>query len=98
MSVAATIRDKLTERFAPLRLEIIDESHHHAGHAGARPEGETHFAVTVVAAAFAGLNRVARQRLVYQTLADELASRVHALSLTTLAPDEDVPLKGLASP
>lgn len=98
MSVAATIRDKLTERFAPLRLEIIDESHRHAGHAGARPEGETHFAVTVVAAAFAGLNRVARQRLVYQTLADELASRVHALSLTTLAPDEDVPLKGLASP
>ncbi|HVC54839.1 MAG TPA: BolA family protein [Stellaceae bacterium] len=89
MSVAATIRDKLTERFAPVRLEIVDESHRHAGHAGARPEGETHFAVTVVAAAFAGLNRVARQRLVYQTLADELATRVHALSLTTLAPDED---------
>jgi len=89
VSVAATIRDKLTERFAPVRLEIVDESHRHAGHAGARPEGETHFAVTVVAAAFAGLNRVARQRLVYQTLADELATRVHALSLTTLAPDED---------
>ncbi len=85
MSVAETIRKKLTDRFAPARLVIQDESHRHAGHAGARPEGETHFAVTIVASAFAGLNRVARQRLVYETLADELATRVHALSLTTLA-------------
>ena len=89
MTVAETIRDKLTGRFAPIRLVILDESYRHAGHAGARPEGETHFAVTIVAPAFAGLNRVARQRLVYETLADELATRVHALSLTTLAPDED---------
>ena len=88
MSVADTIRDKLTDRFTPVRLDIVDESHRHAGHAGARPEGETHFAVTVVAAAFAGHNRVARQRLVYQTLAEELATHVHALSLTTLTPDE----------
>ncbi|HXC89906.1 MAG TPA: BolA family protein [Stellaceae bacterium] len=89
MTVADTIRRKLTERFEPARLHIVDESHRHAGHAGARPEGETHFAVTVVAAAFAGHNRVARQRLVYQALAEELAGRVHALSLTTLTPDED---------
>ncbi len=89
MSVAETIRGKLTDRFAPTRLVILDESHRHAGHAGARPEGETHFAVTIVAPAFAGLNRVARQRLVYETLADELATRVHALSLTTLATGED---------
>jgi len=89
MTVADTIRRKLTERFEPARLHIVDESHRHAGHAGARPEGETHFAVTVVAAAFAGHNRVARQRLVYQALAEELAARVHALSLTTLTPDED---------
>lgn len=89
MSVAETIRGKLTERLAPARLVIVDESHRHAGHAGARPEGETHFKVTVVAAAFAGQNRVARQRLVYQILADELATGVHALSLTTLAPEED---------
>jgi len=88
VTVAETIRDKLTGRFAPSRLVILDESHRHAGHAGARPEGETHFAVTIVAPAFAGLNRVARQRLVYETLADELATRIHALSLTTLAPDE----------
>ncbi len=91
MSVADTIRRKLTERFAPVRLEIIDESHRHAGHAGARPEGETHFAVTIVSAAFDGQGRVARQRLVYQTLAEELATRVHALSLTTLAPGEEKP-------
>jgi len=89
VSVAETIRDKLTARFAPTRLVILDESHRHAGHAGARPEGETHFAVTMVSPAFAGLNRVARQRLVYETLAGELASGVHALSLTTLAADED---------
>ncbi len=88
MTVVETMRHKLSQRFSPIRLDIIDESHRHAGHAGARPEGETHFAVTIVSAAFAGLNRVARQRLVYQALAEELANRVHALSLTTLAPDE----------
>ena len=89
MSVAETIRQKLTARFAPVRLEIEDESQRHAGHAGARPEGETHFSVTLVSAVFIGESRVARQRLVYQTLAAELATRVHALSLTTLTPDED---------
>jgi len=88
MSVADTIRQKLTLRLAPSRLDIVDESHRHAGHAGARAEGETHFALTIVTAAFAGHNRVARQRLVYQALAEELATRIHALSLTTLTPDE----------
>jgi BolA protein len=91
MRVADTIRDKLTDRFSPIRLEISDESYRHAGHQGARPEGETHFSVVIVSAAFLGQSRVARQRLVYQTLAEELASCVHALSLTTLAPDEDGP-------
>jgi BolA protein len=89
MSVAETIRHKLTKRFAPARLVIVDESHRHAGHAGARPEGETHFAVTIASAAFTGLGRVARQRLVYDELKQELAASVHALSLTTLTPDED---------
>ena len=88
MSVAGTMRQKLTNRLAPLRLDIVNESHRHAGHAGARPEGETHFAVTIVSDAFLGLGRVARQRLVYQILADELATCVHALALTTLAPGE----------
>ena len=89
MSVAETIRAKLTERLAPTRLVVLDEAHRHAGHAGARPGGETHFNVTVVSAAFSGLNRVARQRLVYETLSKELAGGVHALSLTTTTPDED---------
>ena len=89
MCMADTIRRKLTERFDPARLDIIDESDRHIGHPGARPEGETHFAVTIVSGAFAGHSRVARQRLVYQTLAEELAASVHALSLTTLTPDED---------
>jgi BolA protein len=89
MTVAETIRDKLTRQFTPTRLAIVDESARHAGHAGAHPGGESHFAVTIAAAAFAGLGRVARQRLVYQTLAAELATQVHALSLTTLTPEED---------
>src|SRR5207237_6535366 len=89
MSVAETIRDKLTERFAPTRLDIVDESHRHAGHAGARPEGETHFAVTITSATFGGLGGVASQRLVYEAVKEELACRVHGVSLTTLLPEED---------
>ena len=77
MRVADTIREKLTVRFTPTQLEIIDESHRHAGHAGARLEGETHFSVTIVSAIFIGESRVSRQRLVYQTLAEELATRAH---------------------
>jgi BolA protein len=89
--VADTIRAKLSDGLKPVRLDIVDESHRHAGHAGARPEGESHFQVSIVAAAFAGKNRVARQRLVYGLLADELKTDIHALSLTTLTPDEDKP-------
>jgi BolA family transcriptional regulator, general stress-responsive regulator len=90
MSVADAIRRKLTERFAPTRLEVEDQSHRHVGHEGARPGGETHFFVTIESAAFAGQSRIARQRLVYDTLVEELATQVHALSLTTLAPGEDI--------
>ncbi len=89
MTVADTMRGKLTERFAPTRLAIVDDSHRHAGHAGARPGGETHFSVTIVSAAFDGIGRIARQRLVYAALADELAGGVHALALTALAAAED---------
>jgi len=89
MNMRARIEQKLTAALAPLALRIDDESHLHAGHAGHRPGGETHFRVTVVSQAFAGLGRVARQRLVYGLLADELAERVHALSLATLTPEEN---------
>jgi BolA family transcriptional regulator, general stress-responsive regulator len=92
MSTADTMREKLTARFAPIRLDIADDSAQHAGHAGhpggAGQGGETHFSVVIVSAAFAGLGRVARQCLVYETLAAELAGGVHALALTTLAPGE----------
>ncbi|MBM3511175.1 MAG: BolA family transcriptional regulator [Alphaproteobacteria bacterium] len=89
MRVQNVIRAKLTAALAPAALDIVDESHLHAGHAGARPGGETHFRVRVVAAAFAGQSRVERQRLVYRTLADELAGGVHALAMTTLTPEEE---------
>ncbi len=88
MTVQDTIRDKLTQAFQPSSLKIADDSHRHAGHGGARPEGETHFRVEIVAAAFAGRSRVERQRMVYSVLAEELADRVHALQLRTLAPGE----------
>ena len=89
MRVKAAIEKKLTAALAPVRLSIIDESHRHAGHAGARPEGETHFRVEIVAARFGGLGRVQRQRLVYEILAEELQGPVHALALQTRTPEED---------
>lgn len=81
MTIAQAIHQKLTRRFAPLALEIIDDSHRHQGHAGARPGGETHFEVRIVSSAFTGLSRVERQRLVYEALSEELAGPVHALSV-----------------
>ena len=82
------IQEKLTSAFQPLRLEIEDDSARHAGHAGARPGGESHFKVTIESAAFAGAAKVARQRMVYRALAEELAGPLHALSLKALAPGE----------
>lgn len=86
MTVAQNIESKLTEAFRPVSLIVIDESSHHAGHVGARPEGETHFRVEIAAEAFAGMSRVDRQRMVYAVLADELAGPVHALSVSATAP------------
>lgn len=88
MAVAERIRTKLTSGLEPLRLEIEDQSHLHAGHAGAPEGGESHFAVEVVSAAFEGLGRVERQRLVYGLLSEEMAGPIHALALRTLAPSE----------
>ena len=88
MRVAETIKSKLEAAFSPVSLVVEDESHRHAGHAGARPEGETHFRVAIVSAAFAGLSRVERQRRVHAVLAEELSTHVHALSLSLSVPDE----------
>lgn len=89
MRTAKIIADKLNAALAPIKLDIFDDSSQHAGHAGARPEGETHFRVRIVSAVFTGKTRVERQRLVYQTLAEELAGGVHALALATLSPEEE---------
>jgi len=85
-TVKEQIVARLEERFAPTALEVIDESHLHAGHIGARPEGETHFRVHIVSAAFAGLSRLERHRLVNATLAEELEGPVHALAVRAEAP------------
>jgi len=86
--IADTMRDILTARLAPSRLDIVDESDRHSGHSGAREGGESHFIVTIESAAFAGLKSLARQRLVYGLLEDQLKGPVHALSLRLRAPGE----------
>ena len=92
MNVAATMREKLTSAFAPVALEIEDQSARHSGHAGATrsdgSQGETHFHVRLVSQNFEGLSRVERQRRIYAALKDELAGPVHALSLAALTPAE----------
>lgn len=88
MSVTNSIREKLQAALSPSDIEIIDESELHRGHGGWREGGESHFNVKIVAACFTGLSRVARQRLVMDALALELAGPVHALSMQCLTPDE----------
>ncbi|UUL81732.1 BolA family protein [Sphingomonas qomolangmaensis] len=87
-SVEAAITARLHDALAPTHLIVANESHLHAGHLGDDGSGESHFAVEVESAAFAGLNRVARQRLVNQALAELLATRIHALRMKVRAPGE----------
>jgi BolA family transcriptional regulator, general stress-responsive regulator len=75
------IRSALAAAFSPGELDIVDESHLHHGHAGAAPGGETHYSVRIRAAAFAGLSRLARHRLVNDALKGEFASGLHALHI-----------------
>ena len=88
VSVKARIEEKLQQALRPESLRVVDESHLHAGHAGHRPEGETHFRVYIMAPAFVGKSRVERHRLVNQALAEELAGPVHALAVHATAPGE----------
>jgi BolA protein len=88
MDVRETIAEKLTNTFAPISLKVVDESHQHAGHAGHRPGGETHFRIYMVAEAFRGKSRLERHRMINTTLADELQAGVHALAIHAAAPDE----------
>jgi BolA protein len=82
------ITEKLTKAFAPESLRVEDESHHHAGHAGSRPGGETHYRVYIVADAFRGKSRLERHRMINAILSGELAGSVHALAIHAAAPGE----------
>jgi len=85
---AATVEflHRRLQALAPTRLEIVDDSHRHAGHAGAKEGG--HYTLTIVAAAFSGQTTIARHRLVHTTVGDLRANGIHALSIRALAPEE----------
>ena len=88
MQTKDVITRKLTETFAPESLNVVDESDQHRGHAGHRPQGETHFRVYIVAEAFRGKGRIDRHRMINSALAAELAAGVHALAIHAKAPGE----------
>jgi BolA family transcriptional regulator, general stress-responsive regulator len=88
MRVQDVITEKLASAFGPESLNVVDESHQHAGHAGHRPGGETHFRVYIVAQAFRGKSRLERHRMINAALATELAGGVHALAIHAAAPGE----------
>ena len=81
MTMRDKIEAKLLSAFAPSSLTVTDDSHHHAGHGGAREGGETHFSIHIVSSAFAGKSRVEMHRAINALLADEFAERVHALAI-----------------
>ena len=86
--VAAEMLARLNSALSPMRIELIDDSEQHRGHGGYNPAGESHFSLDIESAAFAGKNRVERQRLVYAALGDLMTERVHALSIRATAPGE----------
>lgn len=86
MPVREAIVAKLSRKFAPSALEVIDESARHQGHAGSRPEGETHFRIRIVADSLAGKSRVAQHRAIMEALAEEFADGVHALAIEVREP------------
>ena len=85
MGMRDRIELKLREAFAPTALIVTDDSHRHAGHAGARPDGETHFSIEITSPAFAGLTRVDMHRAINDLLKAEFAERIHALAITAKA-------------
>ncbi|MBI1403629.1 MAG: BolA/IbaG family iron-sulfur metabolism protein [Porphyrobacter sp.] len=87
MSVAEEMHQRLTEAFAPTRLEIINDSARHHGHAGDDGSGESHFTVVIEAAAFTDMNRLARQRAVIAALGDIVGQRVHAVAIRAGVPE-----------
>ncbi len=92
MSVHETIAQKLSIKFAPSHLEVIDESEKHRGHSGWRDGGATHFRVRIASDSFAGMSRVAQHRAVMEALDAELKGGVHALAIEVIAPGAPVHL------
>jgi BolA protein len=95
--VGETLSRKLKQSFSPQRLEVVDESHLHAGHSGSHPQGESHFRVDIMAEAFSGKSRVERHRMVNEALAAELKSRVHALAIRAKAPEDGLIFAAIAA-
>lgn len=89
-----TLQDRITQKLAhalqPIKLEVVNDSARHAGHAGDNGSGESHFTIVVVSAAFEGKGRVERQRMVYDVLSEEISHGIHALSMKTVTGDEYV--------
>jgi len=88
MSLQARMREKLMLTLNPTRLDIVNESHQHAGHSSSPETGESHFRVLIVSDAFSGKSRVERHRIVNDVLRDELRDGVHALAIKALAPGD----------
>ena len=88
MRIEEQITKKLRQAFAPVALEVVNDSHRHAGHAGSPQTGESHFIIKVVSESFAGKSRVERHRMVNEVLAEELKDSIHALAISALAPEE----------
>lgn len=86
--VQREMEDLLEAAFSPLRLEVINDSARHHGHAGDDGSGESHFTVVIESAAFAGKNRLERQRMVNRALGDIPGERVHALAIKAIAPED----------
>ena len=86
--VAAEMLRRLDSALSPTRVELSDDSEQHRGHGGYNPAGESHFSLAIESPAFAGKNRVERQRMIYAALGDLMESRVHALSIRASAPGE----------
>jgi BolA protein len=87
-SIAHEISYLLTQAFTPTHLAVINDSDRHRGHAGHDGSGESHFTVEIESAAFAGVSRVERQRMVNRALGDIPGQRVHALAIKAKAPGE----------
>lgn len=95
VTVAEQIRQILVNELNPVEIQVVDQSHLHEGHAGARPGGETHFLVEIVAPCFEGKGRIERHRMINEPLADLLSTRIHALSLKVFSPAERKPMNSM---